>query len=162
MANFQDFEARSLSGDTVPMRRYAGKLTLVVNTASQCGLTPHYKGLQALHQQFAARGLAVLGFPCNQFGAQEPGDAGQIADFCQRNYGVDFAMFDKVEVNGEGAHPLWAWLTGHEAPLGGPITWNFAKFLIGPDGAVIKRYHPKTEPSALIADIEAHLPGGAA
>ena len=132
-----------------------GKLVLVVNTASQCGFTPQYAGLEALHRNFGDKGLAVLGFPCNQFGAQEPGGPQEIRDFCEKNYGVSFPLFDKIEVNGAGAHPLYSWLK--EAAGGGDIEWNFVKFLVGRDGALIRRYPPKARPEDIAADIETML-----
>ncbi len=159
MPSLHDFSANTLEGKPYKLSRLKGKVVLVVNTASQCGLTPQYKGLETLHRKYADQGLAVLGFPCNQFGAQEPGDAEQIGAFCERNYGVSFQMMEKVEVNGSGAHPLYQWLTS-AAPgfLGSEaIKWNFTKFLVGPDGAVIKRYAPQTEPEALEKDIAAAL-----
>ena len=157
--NILGFEAKGLNGETIRFADMAGRVVLVVNTASECGFTPQYAGLQALHEAYAGRGLVIVGFPCNQFGGQEPGDAGRIADFCQRNYGVGFLMADKVLVKGEGAHPLFAYLTsalpgvlGSEA-----IKWNFTKFLIGKDGQVVKRYAPQDTPAALAKDIEAAL-----
>ena len=153
MTTLHDFSARLLGNEqAMSLSTYKGKALLVVNTASQCGLTPQYGGLEALHKQFAARGFAVLGFPCNQFGAQEPGSAQEIGAFCEKNYGVSFPMFDKVEVNGPGAHPLYQWLV--ESTGGTPIKWNFGKFLIGRDGALVKRYEPQVEPAAIVADIE--------
>lgn len=134
-----------------------GKLVLVVNTASQCGFTPQYAGLEALHRQYAGKGLAVLGFPCNQFGAQEPGGPQEIGEFCRKNYGVSFQMFDKIDVNGRAAHPLYQWLKTEAG--GGDIEWNFVKFLVGPDGAPIRRYPPKARPEDIAADIEAILEG---
>ncbi len=131
-------------------------MVLVVNTASACGFTPQYAGLQALHQKYRDRGLEVLGFPCNQFGRQEPGNAGEIGAFCERNYGVTFPLFAKIEVNGANAHPLYQWLK-REAPgiLGTrSIKWNFTKFLLGRDGAVVRRYAPRTPPQRLEPDIE--------
>ncbi|MFN0161450.1 MAG: glutathione peroxidase [Burkholderiales bacterium] len=160
MPSFHDFSAESLVGKPVKLSRYKGKLVLVVNTASQCGLTPQYKGLEALYAKYRDRGLEIVGFPCNQFGAQEPGSAAEIGAFCERNYGVSFPMMAKVDVNGADAHPLYKWLTS-AAPgfLGSEaIKWNFTKFLVGPDGAVIKRYAPQTEPADLARDIEAALP----
>ena len=151
-----DFEAATLDGQPFPLGRLAGRVLLIVNTASRCGFTPQYAGLQALHARFHERGLEVLGFPCNQFGAQEPGDAAEIGGFCERNYGVGFRMFGKVEVNGAQAHPLWAWLRA-EAPglLGSEaIKWNFTKFLLRRDGTVFKRYAPQTSPESIAADIE--------
>jgi glutathione peroxidase len=132
---------------------------LIVNTASQCGFTPQYKGLQALQDKYHAQGLDVLGFPCNQFGAQEPGGADEIGAFCERNYGVSFPMFEKVDVNGNQAHPLWKWLTGEAPGLLGleAVKWNFTKFLIARDGSVFKRYAPQTDPAAISADIESLL-----
>lgn len=157
--NFFDFSAKTLQGGDLPLGNYRGKVVLAVNTASECGFTPQYAGLEALHRKYRDRGLAVLGFPCNQFGKQEPGDAAAIGAFCERNYGVSFRMFDKVEVNGAGAHPLYQWLV-REAPglLGTEaIKWNFTKFLIGRDGRVVKRYAPQTIPEALKPDIEKQL-----
>ncbi|MFX1672196.1 glutathione peroxidase [Paraburkholderia sp. A2WS-5] len=157
MSTVYSFSATPLGGGApVSLAQYEGKIMLIVNTASECGFTPQYQGLQKLHEQYAARGLAVLGFPCNQFGKQEPGDAAQIGAFCEKNFGVTFPMFEKVEVNGANAHPLYQWLKG-EAPglLGiGRIKWNFTKFLVGRDGKVVKRYAPATKPDAIAADIE--------
>jgi glutathione peroxidase len=127
----------------------------VVNTASECGFTPQYAGLEALHRKYGPQGLAVLGFPCNQFGAQEPGKAHEIGEFCRANYGVSFQMFDKIEVNGRGAHPLYAWLKAESG--GADIEWNFVKFLVDPDGALLRRYEPKARPEDIAADIEALL-----
>jgi len=160
MSTVYSFSARPLGGGApVSLERYAGKIMLIVNTASECGFTPQYEGLQKLHQQYAARGLAVLGFPCNQFGKQEPGDAAQIGAFCEQRFGVTFPLFEKIEVNGANAHPLYQWLKG-EAPglLGiGRIKWNFTKFLVDRNGKVVKRYAPATKPDAIAADIEALL-----
>lgn len=156
MNSFDSFTATSLTGEQIDFSIYKGKVILVVNTASQCGFTPQYAGLEELHQTFAPRGLAVLGFPCNQFGHQEPGDAAQIGEFCQQNYSVSFQLFEKVDVNGEHAHPLFRWLT-HCAPglLGTEsIKWNFTKFLIDRNGRVAERYAPITKPEAIVADIE--------
>jgi glutathione peroxidase len=125
----------------------------VVNTASECGFTPQYAGLEALHRKYGPQGLAVLGFPCNQFGAQEPGNAHEIGEFCAKNYGVSFQMLDKIEVNGRGAHPLYAWLKAESG--GADIEWNFVKFLVDPDGALLRRYEPKARPEDIAADIEA-------
>jgi glutathione peroxidase len=158
-----DFQVRTLQGQPADLSTHAGKVLLVVNTASQCGLIPQYAGLEALWKRYKDRGLVVLGFPCNQFGGQEPGDAEQIAGFCQKNYGVTFPMHEKVEVNGPGAHPLWQWLK-EEAPgvLGTEgIKWNFTKFLLDRQGKVVKRYAPTTTPESLAADIEALLGAGA-
>jgi len=159
VSTLHDFAAETLTGQQQDLGDYAGKAVLVVNTASQCGFTPQLAGLEELHSELADRGLVVLGFPCNQFGNQEPGDAEQIGEFCQSNYGVSFPMFAKVEVNGGDAHPLFTWLKEQKKGLlGGRIKWNFTKFLIGPDGEVVARYAPTTEPSAIRADIEKVLP----
>lgn len=159
MSSIYDFEAQSIDGKTVPLRQFEGKPLLIVNTASACGFTPQFGGLEALHKSYGARGLVVLGFPCNQFGSQDPGSNDEIASFCQLNYGVSFPMMSKVDVNGANAHPLYQWLTA-EAPgiLGSKaIKWNFTKFLVGKDGRVIKRYAPQDAPQKLAADIEAAL-----
>ena len=141
------------------MRDYKGKVLLVVNTASQCGFTPQYKGLEAIYQKFKDRGFAVLGFPSNQFGQQEPGSDTEIAEFCEMNFGVSFPLFSKVDVNGADAHPLFKFLTSTKPGLLGSegIKWNFTKFLIGKDGAVIDRYAPNTKPEDLAKDIEKAL-----
>lgn len=160
MQTISDFTARAITGAEVPLSRYAGQVLLVVNTASQCGFTPQYEGLERLHTSYAAQGLAVLGFPCDQFGHQEPGDDAAIADFCELNYGVTFPMFSKIEVNGPSAHPLYRWLREEQTGLASePIEWNFTKFLVGRDGAVIRRYAPATTPDAIAADVEAALAG---
>ena len=151
-----DFNAIGLDGRPVEMEQYRGKVLLVVNTASACGFTPQYKGLEELQHRYGDRGFVVLGFPCNQFGHQEQGTEAEIGAFCEKNYGVSFPMFAKVDVNGENAHPLFRYLKG-EAPgvLGTEsIKWNFTKFLINKDGAVFKRYAPQTEPDDLSRDIE--------
>ncbi|WP_338861995.1 glutathione peroxidase [Mycetohabitans rhizoxinica] len=156
MSQLYSFSARSLQGDDISLERYRGKVLLIVNTASECGFTPQYAGLQALYERYAARGLEILGFPCNQFGKQEPGDAQQIGAFCEKNYQVTFPMFDKIDVNGAHAHPLYRYLTG-EAPgvLGTEaIKWNFTKFLIDREGRPVKRYAPVTKPDAIEPDIE--------
>lgn len=159
MINLHEFSAATLAGKPLKLSRYKGKVVLVVNTASQCGLTPQYKGLEELHQKYHARGLEVIGFPCNQFGGQEPGGAQEIGAFCQRNYGVTFQMMDKVDVNGAGAHPLYKWLVKAAPGLLGSeaVKWNFTKFLVGADGNVIKRYAPQTEPRELDQDIASAL-----
>jgi len=158
-----DIAVKTLSGQDASLGDLAGTSLLVVNVASECGLTPQYAGLQRLHDQFRERGFAVVGFPCNQFGAQEPGTPEEIGEFCWVNYGVTFAMFEKIEVNGPGRHPLYAELTAVPDAAGeaGDIEWNFEKFLVGPDGAVIARFRPLTEPEdpAVISAIEASLPG---
>jgi glutathione peroxidase len=154
-----DFEATTIDGRTVPLADYAGKVLLIVNTASACGYTPQFAGLQGLWSQFQVRGLVVLGFPCNQFGAQDPGSNAEIASYCTTNYGVDFPMMAKVEVNGEHAHPLYRWLTEQAPGLLGTraIKWNFTKFLVGRDGRTRKRYAPQEEPAQIAGDIEAAL-----
>ncbi|WP_395405794.1 glutathione peroxidase [Pseudoduganella sp. UC29_106] len=156
MTGIYDFQADSLSGNPVDLAKYQGKVLLIVNTASQCGFTPQYKGLEELHKQFAARGFEVLGFPCNQFGQQEPGNASDISAFCERNYGVSFPMFSKIDVNGDNAHPLYKYLKQAAPGLLGTqgIKWNFTKFLIGKDGSVHERYAPTTKPEELASDIE--------
>ena len=154
-----DFEATSISGKVIPLSDFKGQVMLIVNTASKCGFTPQFGGLEALHTTYAGKGLAVLGFPCNQFGSQDPGADGEIAEFCQVNYGVSFPMMGKVDVNGPAAHPLYRWLSA-EAPglLGSKsIKWNFTKFLVGKDGQVIKRYAPTHKPADLARDVEAAL-----
>ncbi|GAB2884086.1 glutathione peroxidase [Paraburkholderia jirisanensis] len=149
------FSARALNGDTISLERYRGKPMLIVNTASECGFTPQYAGLQKLHEQYAARGLEVLGFPCNQFGKQEPGSAEQIGSFCEKNYGVTFQMFDKIDVNGANADPLYKYLTEAVPGLLGfeAIKWNFTKFLVDREGNPLKRYAPTTKPDAIEEDI---------
>ncbi|CAJ0893358.1 glutathione peroxidase [freshwater sediment metagenome] len=154
-----DIEAKTIAGETKPLRDYAGKLLLIVNVASKCGFTPQYTGLEALYEKYADKGLDVLGFPCNQFGAQEPGQESEIAAFCDATYGVRFPMFAKIDVNGENAHPLYK-LLKHEAPglLGSEaIKWNFTKFLVGRDGKALKRYAPTDTPQSIEKDIEAAL-----
>ncbi len=146
-------------GEEQPLSAYEGKVALVVNTASKCGFTPQYKGLESLHQKYKDRGLVILGFPCNQFGKQEPGNAEEIGGFCERNFGVTFPLFAKVDVNGDNAHPLFAHLK-QQAPgvLGTKsIKWNFTKFLVGRDGLVVKRFAPKDKPESLESAIEALL-----
>ncbi|CAH2788580.1 MAG: Glutathione peroxidase (EC @ Thioredoxin peroxidase (EC [uncultured Caballeronia sp.] len=150
------FSAETLDGATVSLDQYRGKVLLIVNTAIECGFTPQYRGLQDIYQQLAARGFEVLGFPCNQFGKQEPGDAAQIGDFCEKNFGVTFPMFAKIEVNGANAHPLYKYLKDKEPGLLGieAIKWNFTKFLVDRKGNVVKRYAPQTKPEAITEDIE--------
>ena len=156
-----DFSATTLEGQPQDLSAYDGQVVLVVNTASECGLTPQFEGLEKLWQQYREQGLVVLGFPCNQFGGQEPGEAEQIGEFCQRNYGVSFPMFDKVEVNGDGAHPLFQWLRQEKGGLlGSAIKWNFTKFLVGRDGRVVDRYAPTAAPESLAGDIEKALAEG--
>ena len=154
-----DFEALSIDGKPAHLSTQRGKVMLIVNTASQCGFTPQFTGLEKLWQDYSDKGLVVVGFPSNQFGAQDPGSNDEIASFCQVNYGVSFPMMGKVDVNGGNAHPLWKWLTA-EAPgiLGTKsIKWNFTKFLVGKDGQVLKRYAPNDSPESLKGDIEAAL-----
>lgn len=156
MTTVYDFSAPDISGRDVPLAQYRGKVLLVVNTASKCGFTPQYKGLQKLYDQYHDRGLEVLGFPCNQFGKQEPGSASEIGEFCELNYGVSFPMFSKIDVNGDSAHPLYDHLKT-EAPglLGSKaIKWNFTKFLVDKEGRVVRRYAPKDKPEDIAADIE--------
>jgi glutathione peroxidase len=159
MACVYDFEARSIDGQPLALSGLRGRVLLVVNTASACGFTPQFAGLEELHRSYAARGLAVLGFPCNQFGSQDPGSNAEIASFCQQNYGVSFPMMAKVDVNGDAADPLFQWLRKQAPGLLGStsIKWNFTKFLVGKDGQVIRRYAPQDRPAALKADVEAAL-----
>ena len=161
MSTVYDFEALSIDGQNVALSQYRGQVLLIVNTASACGFTPQFTGLEKLHQQYGPQGLAVIGFPCNQFASQDPGDDAQIASFCQKNYGVSFQMMAKVEVNGGGAHPLYQWLKGQAPGLLGTegIKWNFTKFLVGRDGRVLKRYAPQDAPAKIAGDIEAALAG---
>ena len=161
MSTVFDFEARQIDGRDMALSQFRGKALLIVNTASRCGFTPQFGGLEELHKTYGGKGLVVLGFPCNQFGAQDPGQDGDIATFCQINYGVSFPMMSKVEVNGSTAHPLYQWLCA-EAPglLGSKsIKWNFTKFLVGKDGQVIRRYAPLDKPADLAKDIKAALAG---
>jgi glutathione peroxidase len=158
MISIYDFSATSLAGEDTPLRRFEGNVLLIVNTASACGFTPQYKGLEALQQKYGARGFSVLGFPCNQFGRQEPGSAAQIGEFCSSNYAVTFPMFDKIEVNGDNAHPLYQYLRREKSGLlGSAIKWNFTKFLIDRSGKVVGRYAPIATPESLTKDIEALL-----
>jgi len=158
MAGIYDFTATSLAGEPVALQRYEGQVLLIVNTASACGFTPQYKGLEALQRELGPRGFSVLGFPCNQFGGQEPGDARQIEQFCSTNYAISFPMFGKVEVNGAGAHPLYQYLKSEKSGLlGSSIKWNFTKFLVDRSGKVVARHAPTTTPEALKKEIEALL-----
>jgi glutathione peroxidase len=154
-----DFEALSIEGKPAPLSTQRGKVLLIVNTASRCGFTPQFAGLQSLWNEYRDRGLVVVGFPSNEFGGQDPGTNDEIQSFCSLNYGVDFPMMAKVEVNGGSAHPLWKWLTSEAPGLLGTqaIKWNFTKFLVGRDGRVIKRYAPTDSPESLRQDIEAAL-----
>ncbi|MBS1155566.1 MAG: hypothetical protein H6R07_1490 [Proteobacteria bacterium] len=158
MSDFHQLTATSLRGQRIDMADYAGRVVLVVNTASLCGFTPQYAGLEALYQKYKDQGLVILGFPCNQFGQQEPGDADEIAATCQINYGVSFPMLAKVEVNGPGAHPVFQWLTrALPGLLGRKIRWNFTKFLIGRDGKPLRRFAPITKPEKMETAIRAAL-----
>jgi len=156
MADLYDFSMTDIHVKTQSLSRYKDKVMLIVNTASQCGFTPQYKGLEALYKKMHARGLEVLGFPCNQFGAQEPGSEEEIESFCEVNYGVTFPMFAKIDVNGKNAAPLYEYLkTSRPGLLGSEaIKWNFTKFLVDRKGRVVERYAPKVEPEAIAADIE--------
>ena len=160
-ANYElsNFSAERLTGGEELLTRYAGKVLLIVNTASQCGFTPQFAGLEALYTRYKNRGFEVLGFPCNQFGAQEPGSADEIGGFCQKNYGVTFPMFAKIDVNGDNTHPLFAHLKKEARGLLGSegIKWNFTKFLVDRDGSVVKRFAPAATPESLAEDIEALL-----
>ncbi|HMW18654.1 MAG TPA: glutathione peroxidase [Accumulibacter sp.] len=155
-ANIHQFSAERLDGSVQAFAEYAGKVLLIVNTASQCGFTPQYEGLEALYQRFQSRGLVVLGFPCNQFGAQEPGDADEIADFCQTRYRVSFPMFAKIDVNGPTAHPLYVHLKKASPGILGSesVKWNFTKFLVDRQGQVVERYASATTPETIARDIE--------
>jgi glutathione peroxidase len=154
MANVYDFSARLNSGGEKKLADYRGKVLLIVNTASKCGFTPQYKGLEELYEKYRERGLEVLGFPCDQFGHQEPGSDVEIRGFCEMNYGVKFPLFSKIEVNGQGAHPLYRFLKDEAGGmLGDAIKWNFTKFLVGRDGKVLGRYAPVTTPEKIESDI---------
>ncbi|WP_040952025.1 glutathione peroxidase [Gorillibacterium massiliense] len=152
------YYAATIKGEDKALSDYRGKVLLIVNTASKCGLTPQYEGLQKLYEQYKDRGLEILGFPCNQFAGQEPEGEEAIASFCKVNYGVTFPLFSKIEVNGEGTHPLYAYLKSHSPNNANEdIEWNFAKFLVGRDGDIIRRYSARTEPQELAIDIEESL-----
>ena len=159
MASIYDFTVKDIRGKPVKLARYRKKVMLVVNTASECGFTPQYKGLESLYDKFHDKGLEVLGFPCNQFGAQEPGDENAIAQFCELNYGVTFPLFSKVDVNGEDAAPLYKYLKAEKPGLLGSeaIKWNFTKFLVDREGNVVKRYAPNDTPEAIAGDIQKSL-----
>ncbi|GAW47856.1 MULTISPECIES: glutathione peroxidase [unclassified Nocardioides] len=160
MPGLANFSARAIDGSDVDLATYSGEVVLVVNTASQCGFTPQYQGLQQLHDEYAEQGFAVLGFPCDQFGGQEPGEDAEIAGFCERNFGVTFPLFSKVDVNGDRAHPVFQWLRAQKGGLlGSKIKWNFTKFLVGRDGQVLARYAPTTKPEKIAGDIEKALGG---
>ena len=157
MAELYDFDATALDGKEVDLDDYRGKVVLVVNVASKCGFTPQYEGLEELYRQYKDKGFEILGFPCNQFGAQEPGDAAEIANFCSTTYDVTFPMFAKVDVNGDDAHPLYKWMKGQKKGLAGTrnIKWNFTKFLIDRDGNVIERFGPQDKPEAIAKHVAA-------
>lgn len=159
MSDIYQFSATNIKGQDVSLKDYQGKVLLIVNTASKCGLTPQFTGLEKLYTEYADKGLEILGFPCNQFLSQDPGTDGEISEFCSLNYGVTFPMFSKIEVNGDGTHPLFKYLKSEAKGLMGSetIKWNFTKFLVDQEGNVLKRYAPKTEPKELIKDIEASL-----
>jgi glutathione peroxidase len=161
MTSLYDLRATGIDGKDRALRDFAGQVCLVVNVASKCGLTPHYRGLQQLYERYADRGFAVLGFPCNQFAGQEPGSEAEIQSFCERNYGVSFPLFAKIDVNGPARHPVYAHLTAQPTAPDGPgdIKWNFAKFVVGRDGAVLARFGPQIEPGdpALVQALEAAL-----
>ena len=155
MTTAYDFEATDIEGVQRTLADYRGKVLLVVNTASKCGFTPQYEGLEELYRTYAERGLVVLGFPCNQFNHQEPGAEDEIAAFCSTTYDVTFPMFAKIDVNGDGAHPLYQWLKGEQGGvLGDRIKWNFTKFLVDREGKVVERYAPATKPDKIAADVE--------
>jgi len=159
MTTLADFEANSINGELVPLRQFVGSVVLVVNTASRCGFTPQYQGLQQLYKRYAGRGFTILGFPCNQFGAQEPGSETDIQNFCTTQYSISFPMFAKVDVNGAGAHPLYRWLAAEAPGLLGTkaIKWNFTKFLLARSGQVQERYAPQTSPNEIASAIEGLL-----
>ena len=160
MSSLHDLEATSIDGQPVDLSAYAGQVVLIVNTASQCGFTPQYTGLQKLYDDYGDQGLTVLGFPCDQFGHQEPGGEDEIGAFCEKNFGVTFPLFSKVDVNGDDAHPVFAWLRAQKGGLlGSKIKWNFTKFLVGRDGQVLARYAPTTKPEKIAGDIEKALGG---
>ncbi len=158
-ASVHDIAVKDIDGKATTLGAYKGKVLLVVNVASKCGLTPQYKELEALHEKYKGKGFAVLGFPCNQFGGQEPGTNEEIKQFCSTKYSVSFPLFDKIDVNGPKRHPLYVALAGQGSPFPGDIQWNFGKFLIGPDGKIIKRFEPRTTPDApeVISALEAAL-----
>lgn len=157
--NIYSFSVRTNDGSLLSMEKYKGQVLLIVNVASKCGFTPQYKGLEELYEKFKDQGFAVLGFPCNQFGAQEPGSNSEIQEFCEINYGVKFPLMSKIEVNGDNADPLYSWLKSSAPGILGTeaIKWNFTKFLVGKDGTVIKRYAPQDEPAKITEDIQKAL-----
>lgn len=154
MSTIYDFSAKDLSGNNVDFSDFKDKVLLIVNTASKCGFTPQFEGLEKLHQQYKDQGLVVIGFPCNQFGSQDPGSNDEIGAFCQKNYGVDFLMMEKIDVNGNNEHPLYTWLKKQEGGfLTDGIKWNFTKFLVNSQGEVVERYAPTTKPESIESDI---------
>lgn len=158
MSSIYDFSATTLSGDTLDFAELTGKPLLIVNTASKCGFTPQFEGLETLYQEYKDQGLVVIGFPCNQFGHQDPGSNSEIGEFCQKNYGVSFPMMAKIDVNGKDAHPIYKWLKEQKGGiLLDGIKWNFTKFLVGKDGQVIDRYAPTTKPEDLSDDVRQAL-----
>ena len=159
MSDIYQFTAKNIKGEDVPLKDYQGKLLLIVNTASKCGFTPQFTGLEELYNEYADKGLEILGFPCNQFLKQDPGTDSEISEFCSLNYGVTFPMFSKIEVNGDNTHPLYKYLKSEAKGLMGSekIKWNFTKFLVNQEGKVLKRYAPNTEPKDLVKDIESAL-----
>lgn len=159
MTSIYDFSAEKLEGGEQSLADYRGKVLLIVNTASKCGFTPQFEGLEKVFEEYKEKGLVVLGFPCNQFASQDPGSNNEIGEFCQRNYGVSFPMFAKIDVNGSDAHPLYKYLTKEAKGILGSeaVKWNFTKFLVGKDGNVIDRYAPTTKPESMVGDIEKAL-----
>ncbi|KZY58986.1 glutathione peroxidase [Oleiphilus sp. HI0061] len=159
MSDIYQFSANNIKGEEVPLKAYQGKLLIIVNTASKCGFTPQFKGLEELYLEYSEKGLEILGFPCNQFLKQDPGTDSEISEFCSLNYGVTFPMFSKIEVNGDNTHPLYKYLKSEAKGLMGSekIKWNFTKFLVDQQGKVVKRYAPNTEPKDLVKDIDAAL-----
>ncbi|KZY87267.1 glutathione peroxidase [Oleiphilus sp. HI0078] len=159
MSDIYQFSANNIKGEEVPLKAYQGKLLIIVNTASKCGFTPQFKGLEELYLEYSEKGLEILGFPCNQFLKQDPGTDSEISEFCSLNYGVTFPMFSKIEVNGDNTHPLYKYLKSEAKGLMGSekIKWNFTKFLVDQQGKVVKRYAPNTEPKDMVKDIDAAL-----
>ena len=155
MTSLHDFSATAIDGTEQQLADYKGKVVLVVNTATQCGFTPQFKGLEAVYEEYVDKGLVILGFPCDQFGGQNPGDDEETAAFCEKNFGVTFPLFSEIEVNGDGAHPLYKWLKKEKGGVGpSKIKWNFTKFLVDAEGKVVKRYGSKTTPEKIKGDIE--------
>lgn len=161
METIYSFSARAIDGREVPLAEYNGRVLLIVNVASECGFTPQYAGLETLYRDYREQGFVVLGFPCNQFGAQEPGDAQAITEFCSSRYDINFPLFEKIDVNGPGAHPLYIWLKSQKAGIFGSesIKWNFSKFLVNRQGSVVQRWGPTAKPESLRKEIERALAG---